>query len=354
MNLDDFARFNEIDPQDMLSQIDELPDQLLTAWQIGLDSSLPSWSGISNVLIAGMGGSAIGADLLAAYASPIGSVPIFVHRDYDLPAWVKGSQTLVIASSHSGDTEETLSALETALKRKCRCLVISTGGKIAQYAKSSGIPVWRFEHEGQPRAAVGYSFALLLAVLFRLNLIPNPSRELIGTVAALREGQAQLMADISIADNPAKRIAGQLVGRWVTVMGSGLLAPVARRWKGQISEIAKAWAQFEFLPEANHNTLAGIQNPEDLLSRITVLFLRAPSDHPRNRLRSDLTRKTFMLEGLGTDFIDAQGETRMAHLWTCLHFGDYLAYYLAMAYEVNPTLVTAIENFKTEMVAGGE
>jgi glucose/mannose-6-phosphate isomerase len=187
-----------------------------------------------------------------------------------------------------------------------------------------------------------------------LNLIPNPSRELIGTIAALREGQTQLMADISIADNPAKRIAGQLVGRWVTVMGSGLLAPVARRWKGQISEIAKAWAQFEFLPEANHNTLAGINNPEDLLSRITVLFLRAPSDHPRNRLRSDLTRKTFMLEGLGTDFIDAQGETPMAHLWTCLHFGDYMAYYLAMAYEVNPTLVTVIENFKAEMRAEGE
>ena len=354
MNLDDFTRFNDIDPQDMLSQIDGLPDQLLTAWEIGLDSSLPSWSGISTVLIAGMGGSAIGADLLAAYASPIGSVPIFVHRDYDLPAWVKGSQILVIASSHSGDTEETLSALETALKRKCRCLVISTGGKIAQSAKSSGIPVWRFEHEGQPRAAVGYSFALLLAVLFRLNLIPNPSRDLIGTVAALREGQTKLLADISIANNPAKRIAGQLVGRWVTVMGSGLLAPVARRWKGQISEIAKAWAQFEFIPEANHNTLAGIQNPEDLLSRIMVLFLRAPSDYPRNRLRSDLTRKTFMLEGMGTDFIDAQGETRMEHLWTCLHFGDYMAYYLAMAYEVNPTPVMAIENFKTEMAAGGE
>ena len=88
--------------------------------------------------------------------------------------------------------------------------------------------------------------------------------------------------------------------------------------------------------------------------RITVLFLRAPSDHPRNRLRSDLTRKTFMLEGLGTDFIDAQGKTPMAQLWTCLHFGDYMAYYLAMAYEVNPTLVTAIENFKAEMRAGGE
>jgi len=354
MNLDDYARFNEIDPQDMLSQIDELPDQLLTAWEIGKASSLPSWSGISNVLIAGMGGSAIGADLLAAYALPMGSVPIFVHRDYNLPAWVKGSQTLVIASSHSGDTEETLSALETALKRKCRCLVVSTGGKIAQSAKSSGIPVWRFEHEGQPRAAVGYSFALLLAVLFRLNLIPNPSRDLIGTVAALREGQPPLMADISIANNPAKRIAGQLVGRWVTVMGSGLLAPVARRWKGQISEIAKAWAQFEFIPEANHNTLAGIQNPEDLLSRMIVLFLRASSDYPRNRLRSDLTRKTFMLEGIGTDFIDAQGETRMEHLWTCLHFGDYIAYYLAMAYEVNPTPVMAIENFKAEMAAEGE
>jgi glucose/mannose-6-phosphate isomerase len=167
----------------------------------------------------------------------------------------------------------------------------------------------------------------------------------------MRTQQAGLTPETPVSMNLAKRIAGQLVGRWVAVFGSGILAPVARRWKGQISEIAKAWAQFEALPEADHNTLAGILNPEDLFTHSIALFLRAPSNHHRNSLRSDLTRKAFMLEGLNSDFVDAQGETPMAHLWTCLHLGDYAAYYLAMAYGVDPTPVTAIESFKRELQA---
>ena len=132
-----------------------------------------------------------------------------------------------------------------------------------------------------------------------------------------------------------------------------LLAPVARRWKGQISEIAKAWAQFEFLPEANHNSLAGIENPEELFPKSMVLFLKSIYDHPRNQLRCELTRKIFMLQGFGTDEIEAAGSTPLSHIWTCLHFGDYLAYYLAMSYEVDPTPVSAIEGFKKEMKSAG-
>ena len=107
------------------------------------------------------------------------------------------------------------------------------------------------------------------------------------------------------------------------------------------------------VPEADHNTLAGILNPEENLTRMMVIFLRAPSDHPRNRLRSDLTRKAFMLEGIGTNFFTAQGQSALSHLWTALHFGDYTAYYLAMAYGVDPTPVESIEGFKREMIAGG-
>lgn len=354
MYLDDYETFSELDPDNMLAQIEGLPDQLLEARELGFDQDMPGWSGVRQVLVAGMGGSAIGADLVAAYAAPQCSAPIVVHRDYDLPAWAQGAETLVIACSHSGNTEETLSAFNAALKNGCRCLAITTGGKLAQLATSSGVPVWRFKHQGQPRAAVGYSFGLLLAALVRMNLLTDPLEELRATVQAMQAQRNELRADIPTTQNPAKRIAGQLMGRWVTVIGSGILAPVARRWKGQISEIAKAWAQFEFLPEADHNTLAGISNPEDLFARTITLFLRAPSDHGRNRLRSELTRRSFMLEGLATDFIDARGETRLAHLWTCLHYGDYVAYYLAMSYDIDPTPVVSIENFKREMQAAGE
>jgi len=135
----------------------------------------------------------------------------------------------------------------------------------------------------------------------------------------------------------------------VVVLGSGLLAPVARRWKGQISELAKAWGQFEALPEADHNTLAGIENPEAMLTNTLVIFLRTGSDHPRNQLRSELTQRSFMVAGLGTDFYVAKGSTRLAQLWTTLHFGDYSAYYLAIAYGVDPTPIPAISGLKAAM-----
>ena len=353
MNLDDVSAFAKIDTQNMISEIDGLPDQLLAAWELGENLSLPDWDGIQSVLVSGMGGSAIGADLLRAYISPVCPVPVITQRNYGLPAWAKGPQTLVVISSHSGNTEENLSTYEAALEKGCRLLAVSTGGKLAAAAEEEGVPLWRFEHNGQPRAAAGYSFGLLLAVMNQLGFIPDPQEELQAAAAAMRAQQESLRAGVPVVENPAKRMAGQLFGRWVAVLGADILAPVARRWKGQISEIAKAWGQFEFLPESDHNTLAGLYNPGGALSNTLVLFLRAASYHPRNQLRTELTKKAFMLEGLNTDFIDAQGDTRLAHLWTALHFGDYTAYYLAMAYGVDPTPVEAIESFKQEMREAG-
>lgn len=354
MNLDDTAAFARIDAENMLSEIDGLPDQLGIAWESGLQAALPDWDDLHQILICGMGGSAIGADLLAAYALDRCRIPIFLHRDYGLPAWAADERTLVVASSHSGNTEETLSSFAAAQARGCRCLAITTGGKLAAAASSAGAPVWRFEHRGQPRAAVGYSFGLLLAALERLKLLPSTGQELQTAIQAMRTQQEMLSASSPAVKNPAKRIAGQLVGRIAVVIGSGLLAPVARRWKGQINELAKTWAQFDLLPEADHNTLAGILYPEAALTQVMVIFLRSPADHPRNRLRSDLTRQAMMIEGLNTDFVVGRGDTPLAQQWTSLHFGDYVAYYLAMAYGVDPSPVEAIHGFKRALQEAGQ
>ena len=351
MNLDDFASFQSLDPQAMLAKIEGLPDQLKTAWELGQGLPLPKAGGIDRVVIAGMGGSAIGGDLLASYASSSCRVPVFIHRDYGLPAWAHGPGTLVIASSHSGNTEETLDSLETALQNQCQVMTLSTGGVLARRAAEHRIPLWQFDYSGQPRAAVGFSFGLLLAAFARLGLVPDPGAELAEAVAAMQEQQESLLPPVRTAHNPAKRMAGQLVGRWINVFGSGLLASVARRWKTQLNEIAKAGAGFEVLPEADHNALAGTLNPSEVLPRTYSIFLRAPSDHPRNRLRLELTKQSFMLEGLSTDFHDALGKSALAHIWTTLNFGDFTAYYLAMVYKVDPTPVTALENLKTTLKA---
>jgi glucose/mannose-6-phosphate isomerase len=351
MNLDDQERIKALDHSDMIGQIRGLPDQLQQAWQLGMELPLQHFEGLRQVIVAGMGGSAIGADLVAGFAACTSHVPVLVHRDYELPSWARGPETLVIASSHSGNTEETISAYKAACDRGCRVLCISTDGRLGGLAEANGTPVWRYVHQGQPRAAVGYSFGLLLAALVRQGLLPDPQSDLLEAVAVMKAQQQTLGPEVGVARNPAKRLAGQLFGRWVSVLASGILAPVARRWKGQISELAKAWAQFEFLPEADHNTLAGVVNPVDVITRTMTIFLRAPSDHPRNSLRATLTQEGFMIAGLNTDSVEARGKTPLAHIWSCLHFGDYVAYYLAIAYGIDPTPVDALEALKQALAA---
>ncbi len=352
MNLDDLDRFKKLDTLNMMGEIEGLPDQLASAWDLGQRLPLPgiATTEISNVVIAGLGGSAIGADLVAAFISSSCQVPVITHRDYGLPAFARGRQSLVVASSHSGDTEETLDSFETALSNDCALIAVTTGGKLSIRAREVNIPVWSFDHPGQPRAAVGFSFGLLLAMLSRLHLVPDPSKDLTQAVATMKQSAEQMRADVPAALNPAKRYAGQLMGRWVTVFGAGILAPVARRMKTQINEVAKAASNFEFLPEADHNTLAGTMHPEEVLMPHTMnLFLRAPSDHPRNRKRLNLTKQAFMLDGLNTDFVDARGDCALAHMWSLILFGDYMAYYLAMGYGVDPTPVQALVYFKEAM-----
>jgi glucose/mannose-6-phosphate isomerase len=356
MNLDELERFKKIDTQDMIGHIHDLPEQLERAWALGQVLPLPHLdpTRVSHVVVVGLGGSAIGGDLLAAWCEGTARVPVLVHRDYGLPAFARDESTLVIASSHSGNTEETLDAFTAARDRKCTVVAVTTGGELGERAERTETTCWHFDHRGQPRTAVGFSFGLLLALLHRLQLVPDPAADLAEAVEAMRKVRAKNDLNVPAALNPAKRYAGQLMGRWVTVFGAGLMAPVARRIKTQVNEIAKAGGGFEFLPEADHNALAGIQHPEEVLMPHTMnLFLRSPSDHPRNRKRLDLTKQAYMLEGLNTDFLDARGRSPLANMWTQILFGDYMAYYLAMGYGVDPTPVDALVNLKESLKSKG-
>jgi glucose/mannose-6-phosphate isomerase len=352
MILDDLEGMRRIDQHNMLAEIESLPEQLRAAWDLGQSQQMPvaESTTFARIVIAGMGGSAIGADLLAALAAPTATIPIIVHRDYGLPGFASGADTLFIASSHSGSTEETLDSFETAFQRGCTVMSMATGGELVERARQTRTPMWLFEHRGQPRAAVGYSFGLLLALFARLHVIPDPAADLLEAVQAMQRVREANGPRIPAAQNPAKRYAGQLMGRWTTVFGAGIMAPVARRLKTQLNELAKAGAQFEFIPEADHNALAGTTHPEEVLMPHTMsLFVRSPSDHPRNRRRLDLTKQAYMLEGLNTDFLDARGRSALANMWTTILFGDYMAFYLAMAYGVDPTPVAALQSLKQAM-----
>jgi len=298
-----------------------------------------------------MGGSAIGADILAGYIAPFCKVPLSVLRGYQLPAWVGGPNDLVICSSHSGNTEETLSVFQECIEKRCAVLTISTGGKLLDAARAHGVVFWTFEHAGQPRAAVGFSFGMLLNLFSRLAMIPDQSLELRQAAAAMRQFMPEIDAHVPLAKNLAKGIAGQSMGRFPLVFGAEHLEAVARRWKTQMNEIGKALAQFEFLPEADHNTLAGLVNPEELLTKTYALFLTSTRYHPRNQKRFDFTASEFMLAGAAIDKVACQSETCLAEIWNCILLGDFISFYQAMAYDVDPTPVDVLENLKLTLRA---
>lgn len=346
MNLDDLDYFKQIDTQNMRALIDDLPDQLQSAWDTGQTLPLPKLSEVQNIVLCAMGDSGSASELVAASVFSSLSLPVTVHRGYGLPAYAT-EKALVICISHSGNSEEVLDAFETAIKRGCRVLVISTGGELTKRAEDKNVPVWNFTYAGMDTAAIAQPFALTLALFSRLGLIPDPGADIAEAVAMMKRSQQHIVPEVIAAKNPAKRYAGQLVGRWVTFVATENLAPVARRWKTQINQLAKAGANFEVIPEATHNTLMATLNPNATLNAHTMtLFMRAPSDHPRNKLRSDMMRQTFMLEALNTDVIDARGESTIANFWTLILFGDYMAYYLAMAYGADPSEEEAFLNFK--------
>lgn len=349
MDLNAYTEFSRIDVDGMYTAILDMPKQLQAGYELGKQLPLTEMKKLRSVVIAGMGGSAIAADLLVACFSDQLRLPVSVIRAYDLPHWAAGENTLVVCSSHSGNTEETLSVYAQARERGCHLLAVTTGGKLAEQAQVDGASLLQFEHKGQPRAAVGWSSGLLIALFERLNLIPGQQKSITRAVSEIGELIAENAADIPTAKNPAKRLAGQLVGKYIVVFGAEHLAPVARRWKTQINELAKSWAQFEELPEADHNTLAGTLFPEEQLMRIFSIFLQSPYYFSRNQQRVDLTFTELMVAGIGTDKITLRGDTRFTNMWLTLLFGDLVSYFLAILLDIDPTPVEAIESFKAQL-----
>lgn len=349
MNLDDLELFRKLDSQQIYEEIHAVPEQLRRGYQAGSKMALPHFPGLRQVVVCGMGAAALSAELVAVLMRGNSRLPLWIYRDHDLPSWVQGPETLVIGISLSGNTYETLTAIEQAANRGCACLAVTTGGELAELAARKNLPIWKLNSPVGEVSALAVIFSYLLALVARLGLAEDQGQELEETIGLLIKQQFTIAKEVPAASNPAKRMAGQCVGRWVTVLGSGLLAPAARSWAIQIHKFAKAGAQFEQIPDVTHHLLAGVEQPEDLRSQTVSIFLRGLCDLPYNRQASDLTRQFFMLQGLPTDTFDASGETPLASLWSCLHFGDYAAYYLAMAYGQNPSSAALFDAFKAEM-----
>ena len=348
VTLDSSETLRRIDPDEMLGRVAEMPRQLSQARRVAaavpLDDRLKE---VDAVVVLAMGGSAIGAELVAAAAGERLRVPLMVHRDYGLPPGVN-ERTLIVAASHSGETAETLSGFGAARERGLPIAVITTGGRLAAQATGDGLPLLEYRLAGQPRAAIGFGVGLVHELLSRLGIIREPDQ--IGpVVAALEELLERSAPSVETDANPAKQLAWSLFGRIPVIYGHGPMAAVAHRWKTQLNENAKAWAAWEPMPEANHNAIEGSLNPRELSDALYVVQLRDREEPEELAARYRVVEELLGERATNRSEVWAEGPSPLARILTTVAFGDLMSVYLAILYQTDPTPVTLLSMLKERL-----
>lgn len=339
--LDDLKYITQIDKSDALGVAQK---QFL---QLTYDFKLPKIDGkFENIVYAGMGGSSLAAEFCKTW--PGYALPFEICKAYDIPSYVS-AKTLFIASSYSGNTEETLSALAQAEKTKATIIVVTGGGKLQEIANQKSYPLLTIPPVGQPRYGAFYSLAALVAILSAAGLLADSvAEELSVTADFLQDSVSAWLPTVATSKNNAKQLAEHLVGKSAVIYTGPTLAPAGYKWKISINENAKQIAWWNQVSELNHNEISGwTQQP--VQKPYGVIELRSSLDHQRINLRFEVMEK--MLSGVRPHpkIVNAAGETPLQQLlWTIL-LGDFVSIYLAILNNVDPSPVTLQENFKKEL-----
>ena len=341
-----------IEAVDAARQIDDilgLPDQLRDAlWRVE-SANLEPYDAPGGLVVAGMGGSAIGGMLAREALGDRASRPIVLARGYALPAWTT-PDTMVLCSSYSGNTEETLAVYEAAGALGAERVVATTGGQLAEAARADDVPVIPLPGGFQPRAAVAYSLVVALEAAWLCGAGERLHAE-IDVAAAHVEQIVETWGPDAPEDCLAKRLARGLNGTIPQIAGSGLTSPIAYRWKTQINENAKLPCFYHELPELDHNEIAGWQGATQL-GRFSAVFLDDSDLHPRIRQRIELTRGLIEAEAAGTYRVESIGQNRTERLISLVLLGDLVSVYLAVLREVDPTPVPTLDRLKSALARG--
>jgi len=349
--LDDPDKIKKIDLSDELKLIAAFPEQCRSAVNTGRSLKFNgSYSGCENIVYSGMGGSAIGADLVRSYLMHDACIPIYVNRDYVIPKFVS-SRTLFIASSYSGDTEETLSAYGLAKKKNARIMVITSGGKLADMASKDEFACIRMPSGYPPRCAVGLSFFLSLFSLIKSGYADERAGDIdeaVGMLRALRD--EKLSIGVKCSMNISKQIAMAVYEKYPVIYGaSDRVDSVAIRWRGQFAENAKHLASSQLFPEMNHNEIVGWQNPSSLSDGFVAIFLRDAGEDKRVSKRISITRDILKKEGFDTMEVSSAGDSALSRMLSLIYIGDFASFYLAVLNGVDPTPVDKIVYIKRKL-----
>jgi len=298
------------------------------------------------LLVAGMGGSAVGGRLAAGVLAPDLRRPLGLVMDCDVPAWT-GPETLVLCSSYSGATDETLAAYDAARAAGAPRIVATTGGPLAERARADGVPVVPLPGGFQPRVAVGYSLVAALEAAAACGAAPSLRGDVEGA-AALADALAAEWGPQASEDSEAKRLARALHGSIPVIAGAGLTAAVAYRWKCQVNENAELPAFASELPEHDHNEIVGWAGAE---RRLSAVFLEDPDAHGSAAARMEITAEVAAEGAATVERVQARGETRLERLVSLVLLGDLVSLYLAILRGVDPVDIRAIDTLKARLGA---
>ncbi len=298
----------------------------------------------NKVLICGMGGSALPGDILDIWLSAFKiPLPLFIHRNYNLP-YQADKNSLVVCISYSGNTEETISSLEAARRKKLPVAAIGSGGRLAELCQKHKIPAAIVPKGYQPRMALGFQFAALMKILVNCGLIKDNLKSILALEKNLKPAKLE---------NQGKKLAKKLINKTPVIYSSDRLKNLARIWKIKFNEVSKTLALYNYFPELNHNEIVGFEEVnKDQISnkKVCVFILRDLQDsYPRILKQMEITKDLIEKEGVKVEFIDMTGKNMMEKIFSSIILGFWTSFWLAMEYKVDPTEIKTVDEFKKRL-----
>jgi glucose/mannose-6-phosphate isomerase len=349
--LDNADAIRRIDKSNMLSFCIQAPKHYGKAAKLASEVKI-DYPKPEQIIVAGMGGSAIGGELLKDWAREGVAVPIDVCREYHLPAYTN-KNTLLFATSYSGETEETLSVFLEALKRKCMIVCISSGGALLEFAEKLSIPHLVVPSGMAPRATLPYLFMPLLAILEKMGLTPRLDADFSDAARILKQISYENSPERPLDSNLSKKLALNICGTVPIVYGFGFYRAVAQRLKTQFNENSKSPAKWEFFPELNHNEIVGWEQAKEFAKCFSVILIRDAEEQKEIRERIEFTEEMISKEAGKLFELWSSGKSNLAKMSSVICVGDFTSVYLALLRGVDPTPVRTIALLKERLEKTG-
>lgn len=350
--LDSREAIAKLDISNMLGSVEALHKQLTHAWEDTQNLQFTATQPIENIVLAGMGGSALGADVIKHLYKDALTVPFDIIREYTLPKYV-GPETLVILASYSGTTEEVLSAAKEAIEKKAQIMVIASGGNLIDMAKEHGWTYYQIvpthNPSGQPRMAIGYAVFGTICLLGKAGLLSLTKEEVDRVSATIKSTVDASGVTVAQDANPAKLLAYTIYEKRPIYCVAGFLEGAGHVVANQTNENAKAYADYKVIPELNHHLMEGLRFPASNKDTHVFVFFNSPLYNVRNQARMKLTQQIVEDNGIETMLINLKSETKLEQVFEIIALVGFASFYLSMLEGIDPSPIPFVDKFKDEL-----